>query len=214
MNSSDDFFTTSNSINAPPTISIGRIPSSDINKVNTFVDKLTEFLLSPTIGEWRDKAILIADDENKSGENEACEINHTKNSDIIYDILSNFMDVKTFYGIEYESIMTSDGLEHIDLNQDIINEINQGFALINYIGHGDQRKLSAEKIISLEDLSDIVINDNKFGLWVVGTCKFGQYDNELCMAEELIADQDAAIGVISTEICLTVSIENEFLNVG
>ena len=84
---SDDFFTTSNSINAPPTISIGRVPSSDINKVNTFVDKLTEFLLSPTIGEWRDKAILIADDENKSGENEACEINHTKNSDIIYDIL-------------------------------------------------------------------------------------------------------------------------------
>ena len=121
------------------------------------------------------------------------------------------MDVKTFYGIEYESTMTSDGLEHIDLNQDIINEINQGFALINYIGHGDQKKLSAEKIISLEDLSDIAINDNKFGLWVVGTCKFGQYDNELCMAEELIADQDAAIGVISTVRAISSTYNTNFL---
>ena len=58
------------------------------------------------------------------------------------------MDVKTFYGVEYESEMTSDGLIHSSMNEDIVNEISQGFALINYIGHGDQ-KLSAEKILSI-----------------------------------------------------------------
>ena len=209
---SDDFFTTSsNNLNLPPAISIGRIPSSDSNQINIFVEKLTTFLLSPTVGSWRNKAILIADDENKSGENEACEINHTKNSDTIYDILSNSMEIKTFYGVEYEPVMTSDGLEHTQLNQDIINEINDGFALINYIGHGDQRKLSAEKIIKIEDLPQISENDNKFGLWVVGTCKFGQYDNESCMAEELIANENAAIGVISTVRAISSTYNTNFL---
>ena len=209
---SDDFFTTSSdNLNLPPAISIGRIPSSDSNEINIFVEKLTTFLLSPTVGSWRNKAILIADDENKSGENEACEINHTKNSDIIYDILSSSMDIKTFYGVEYEPVMTSDGLEHTQLNQDIINEINDGFALINYIGHGDQRKLSAEKIIKIEDLPQISENDNKFGLWVVGTCKFGQYDNELCMAEELISNENAAIGVISTVRAISSTYNTNFL---
>ena len=33
----------------------------------------------------------------------------------IYDILSDFMETKTFYAIEYEPIMTSDGLYHNNL---------------------------------------------------------------------------------------------------
>ncbi len=208
---SDDFFTIYDSnLNSPPSLSIGRIPSSDIEKIDTFVLKLSNFLLSPIIGAWRDKVILIADDENKNGVNEACEIKHTINSDIIYDILSDFMDVKTFYGVEYESEMTSDGLEHITLNQDIVDEISDGFALINYIGHGDQKKLSAEKIITLEDLP-LISNSNKFGLWVVGTCKFGQYDNDICMAEELITSENSSIGVISTVRAISSNYNTNFL---
>ena len=47
-----------------------------------------------------------------------------------------------------------------------------------------------------EDLPSLSTTD-KFGLWVVGTCKFGQYDNDECMAEELITSENASIGVIS-----------------
>ena len=142
---SDDFYSqTINQLNLPPQISIGRIPSSNIEQINNFVTKLTSFLLNPTIGSWRDTAMLIADDEYKNGENEACEIKHTLNSNIIYNILSPYMNVKTFYGVEYNSVTTSDGLYHNELNEDIINQINQGVALINYIGHGDQRSLSAD----------------------------------------------------------------------
>ena len=208
---SDDFFAiSSDNLNSVPSLSIGRIPSSDLQQCNNFVNKLSNFLLSPVIGAWRDKAILIADDENKSGINEACEINHTKNSDTIYDILSDYMDVKTFYGVEYESEMTSDGLIHSSMNEDIVNEISQGFALINYIGHGDQKKLSAEKILSIDDLPSLSATD-KFGLWVVGTCKFGQYDNDECMAEELITSANASIGVISTVRSISSNYNTNFL---
>ena len=211
---SDDFyFQDINQLNIPPDISTGRIPSSNIEQINNFVNKLTSFLLNPTIGSWRDTAILIADDEYKNGENEACEIKHTINSDIIYDILSPYMNVKTFYGIEYNSTTTSDGLYHNELNEDIINQINEGVALINYIGHGDQRSLSAERIIDMErDLSQLSIEDNKLGIWIVGTCKFGQYDNEVCMAEELITNEDASIGVISTVRSVSSNYNIDFLN--
>jgi len=211
---SDDFYlqNTMNNFNLPPQISVGRIPTSDVNKINNFVSKLSDFLTNPTIGRWRDKAVLIADDEHKNGENEACEIKHTINSDIIYDILSPYMNVKTLYGVEYEPITTSDGLYHSELNQSIIDEINDGVALINYIGHGDQRTLSAEKIIDMErDMGQIYAKENKLGVWVVGTCKFGQYDNEDCMAEQLITDRDASIGVISTVRSVSSSYNIDFL---
>ena len=211
---SDDFyFQAINQLNLPPQISIGRIPSSNIEQINNFVTKLTSFLLNPTIGSWRDTAMLIADDEYKNGENEACEIKHTLNSNIIYNILSPYMNVKTFYGVEYNSVTTSDGLYHNELNEDIINQINQGVALINYIGHGDQRSLSAEKIIDMErDMSQLSVDSNKLGIWVVGTCKFGQYDNEACMAEELITNEDASIGVISTVRSVSSNYNIDFLD--
>ena len=63
------------------------LKKGDVEKVNYFVEKLSNFLLEPTIGAWRDKALLIADDEHKNGVNQACEIKHTINSDILYDIL-------------------------------------------------------------------------------------------------------------------------------
>ena len=211
---SDDFYLQDTEIisNIPPQISIGRVPSSNLNEINNFAVKLHSFLTNPTIGSWRDKAILIADDEFKNGENEACEIKHTINSDIIYDILSDYMNVKTLYGVEYNSTTTSDGQFHSDLNEEIINEINEGIALINYIGHGDQTTLSAEKIIDMErDLAQISIAENKLGVWIVGTCKFGQYDNDICMAEKLITNEDASIGVISTVRSVSSNYNIDFL---
>ena len=211
---SDDFYASESTqqIN-PPIISFGRIPSSNIDEINNFVEKLTNFLLQPNIGKWRDTAILVADDEFKNTSNQACEIKHTSNSDIIYNILSNYMNVSTLYGINYQAQSTADGLSHIELNNDLIDKINNGVALINYIGHGDQRSLSAEKILDMQrDLNQISISDNKLGLWVVGTCKFGQYDNDTCMAEKLITDKDAAIGIVSTVRSVSSTFNIDFLD--
>ncbi|MAV64881.1 MAG: hypothetical protein CMG00_06805 [Candidatus Marinimicrobia bacterium] len=210
---SDDFYTTNNNSISFPNLAIGRIPSSNKQNVSNFTEKLRKFLIDPKIGSWRDKALLIADDEYKPGSssNPACEIKHTVNSNEIYEILSPYMSIKTLYGIDHESTMSATGLTHNELNQKIINAINSGAALINYIGHGDQESLSAEKILTLDDISQISIND-KLGLWVVGTCKFGQYDNSESIAEELILNEGAAIGVISTVRAILETYNSDFLD--
>ena len=210
---SDDFYISDNtSFSIPPNIAFGRIPSSDKILIENFVEKLTIFLMQPTLGIWRDTAVLVADDEFKNASNQACEIKHTSNSDIIYNILSQYMNVKTLYGVDYQAESTADGLSHIELNKDLIYQINNGVALVNYIGHGDQRSLSAEKIIDMQrDLNQISISNNKLGIWVVGTCKFGQYDDEICMAEKLITDESAAIGVISTVRSVSSTFNIDFL---
>ena len=218
---SDDLYAQTDINSIIPDISFGRIPSSDPTEVENFTTKLTNFLLNPSIGDWRDKAILIADDENKNNSSPSSEIQHTTNSDILYDILSPYMNVEILYGINYEPETTANGLSHSELNQEIINNINDGLALVNYIGHGDESSLSAEKIIDMErDIPQISVSKNKLGLWIVGTCKFGQYDNESCMAEELTLDSDGAIGVISTtrkiqsayNICFLENLFNAYTN--
>ena len=117
---SDDFYSQKDP-SAQVEITFGRIPSSNPDYVTNFVNKLFLFLLEPTIGKWRDKVILIADDENKNNSPPSSEIQHTTNSDKLYDILSEYMDVKTLYGIDYEPETTANGLFHSELNQDIIH---------------------------------------------------------------------------------------------
>ena len=58
---------------------------------------------------------------------------------------------------------------------------------------------------------NLINTNNKPPIWVIGTCSFGKYIDNICMAEELVTDQDASIGVISTVRSVTSSYNIDFL---
>ncbi len=89
----------------------------------------------------------------------------------------------------------------IEERQTLIDYINQGVSLINYIGHGSETTLGSEKIIDMErDLNHICNTEtpcnnlNKHAIWVVGTCSFGKYDeSDEIMSEKLLFNNSGAI---------------------
>ncbi len=197
---SDDFYSveTNNSL-VRPAISMGRIPVASEDEANQVVEKIISYTLEPDMGAWRSKVLLFADDENKSGSSVATEIKHTSNSNKLYDILSPTLPIIPLYGTDYIPEAGPNGLTHPELTQDIIQTINSGVSILNYIGHGDPQKLAGEAILDMNrDINLISPVGNQLPIWVVGTCSFGHYDNEDSFTEALLTKPDGAIAVIAT----------------
>tara|TARA_B100000700_G_scaffold13843_1_gene13800 strand:- start:431 stop:2962 length:2532 start_codon:yes stop_codon:yes gene_type:complete len=201
---SDDYYTSSNNCAANPQLATGRISVSSINDANDIVSKIDGYIQNLVYPldvdqSWRMNLGLISDDENNPNPNKYPELSHTENSDLLYQQIKNNLIVNTFYGIDYEPIQNSDGLLHSNLTDDLISHINNGVAMINYIGHGNYNTLADEKILQLDrDINLINSLDYKLPIWIVGTCSFGEYDGKNSMAEELLLKNNGAIAIIST----------------
>ena len=81
----------------------------------------------------------------------------------------------------------------------IINTINSGVNLINYIGHGSSTHLSHEDIFLIDRDVDLIQTNNRPPIWVVGTCSFGDYkDSQTSFAEKILKKPDAGIAILAT----------------
>ncbi|NQU66817.1 MAG: T9SS type A sorting domain-containing protein [Candidatus Marinimicrobia bacterium] len=208
---SDDFFTSYPEYSAYTHLTSGRIPVNQLSDAMIFVNKLRDYVLNPLQGNWRNKLVLLADDTNKNNGDISTEISHVQNSDEIYVLLNQLLEIQPIYGTEYQPIPGDGWLLQPQMTQATLESINSGVAMINYIGHGSPTTLADEKIILMNrDLSSI--QDPTGAIWVVGTCSFGWYDNEECMTEKLLSKPDGAIGLISTTFKVNVFSNSNYLN--
>ena len=209
---SDDFFSSIDQ-NNPPRLSTGRIPTSNLNKILTYAEKLEEYIKRPLIGSWKNRVLLISDDEIKNNSSIQSEMQHTIYSDSIYQEISSTTFAKTLYGPMYEAEYYGSERRLPNLTEDIINYINDGVALINYIGHGDPETWSAEHIIDKDrDINLIDIQDSKLPIWVAGTCYFGRFDNVESMSEALLLETNGAISIVGATRSISKAINKKFLD--
>ena len=214
----DDYYSSVNSDNFldsdfenNPRLATGRIPASNLNEAIIFISKIKNYIENDIYGSWKNKVLLVSDDENKNDSSIENEIRHTENSDIIYKKISDLTFSKTLYGPMYESTYYGGERRLPDLTDDIISNLNSGIALINYIGHGDPETWSAEHIINKDrDINLINIPDGKLPIWVAGTCSFGRYDEVESMAEALLFDTHGAISIIGAARSINESVNKDF----
>ena len=191
----DDYYTSNSEYLIEPQVPTGRIPISEPNEALDYVNQIRQYLFEQNTGLWKDKILLLADDENHPDNSD--EYSHVINSNLLYEIVKDDLNITDLYSTDYSPI-TSDGwYRYPDLTQNIISNINAGVGILNYIGHGNESTLAHENLIELNrDIN--LINAEKQGIWIVGTCSFGYYDNNICLAEELLKKNNGSIAVISS----------------
>ncbi len=208
---SDDFYTSAVEYTAIPQLATGRIPVHNIEDALQFTDKLRSYVLTPVPGNWRDKIMLLADDTNKSSNNIQIEMTHVAYSNALYQTLRDQFNVLTIYGTEYTPQPGPGWLVQPDMTADALATINSGVAMLNYIGHGSPTTLADEKIIDMDrDLQQI--HDPVNAIWVVGTCKFGWYDEKDAMSEALLLKPDGAIALVAASRDIQPSSNYSYLN--
>lgn len=206
----DDYYCWFNSFRVP-VFAMGRLCATDIGEAKLLVDKIIDTERNPVSGPWHNRILLVADDElTENGVGQ----------EIIHSVQTESLDSDEFIppNIERKKIMLVEyplrNLRKPDVTTALLDAINDGYIITNYIGHGNDDLLAHEHILVGTRDIDRFANDGKPTLFTVFSCsvgKFTQLDN-ISLAEILhLKNGGGALAVVAgTEI--TYSDSNLHLN--
>ncbi|MCE5249490.1 type IX secretion system sortase PorU [bacterium] len=170
--STDDFYTWFEPTPIPY-LATGRLCVSDLESAKIVVDKIIEYERNPEMGLWHNRALFIADDELHDG-GLGQEISFTYDTEAIESgsYIPVSLDRTKIYEIEYPL----KNLRKPDATEVLLEAINDGYILWNYLGHGNVGLLAHEHI--LEGTRDIerLNNGHRQGVFFIGSCEVAHYD--------------------------------------
>lgn len=156
-------------------VALGRIPARNLRQARTFVDKLYSYTNSSAGSEWKNQMVMIADNANNGV----------------------FMD----HSEEQQARMIANGIEmsytkvYIDAfpiengtctggRERFHRMIDDGTLWINYIGHGAERFLADEDILTMSDIDNMY--NRRLPVMFAATCSFMRWDGpEMSGAESM-----------------------------
>jgi hypothetical protein len=162
-----------------PEMAIGRLPVKSAAEAKIVVDKIIGYERDPTPGEWRRRVLFVADDDQPAFE--------ATSDDLIEGYLPSDYQATKVYLSAFAKPSESTAR--------IIAEVNQGVAIVSYVGHAALDVWAKEKTFSSADIASLH-NGTKLPFFVTMTCLDGYFHHPQadCLAEELLlADGKGAI---------------------
>jgi len=201
-----------------PWIAIGRAPINNLTELEIFLQKQQSYqqsyLITPDQNGWQSILTFVADDEfgPPGFENEWFHMRDTET--LIRRYIPHKFDLKKIYLTDYPTQAGGLGRSKPKAAEDLMNQINQGTLLINFVGHGDPDTWAHEQILVRSRDLPLIANDGKLPFWVAATCDWGKFDdpNHNSMAEEMIwLNNRGGIGVLSSSRPVYASANAAFL---
>lgn len=161
-----------------PDMAIGRIPVNTMEEANNYLAKINCYEDPSFNGNWKNKAIFVADDAVTTAGQESPQ--HTQQTE---DLAENhtpksFEKIK-LYLVLYPAVITSQGRRKPGVNSDLVKYWNQGAILINYTGHGSP-EVWAHEYVFVKDVTVGQLNNScKYPFLTVASCDFSKFDNPL-----------------------------------
>lgn len=183
-----------NILSAPIRVAIGRLPVTSASQSLQMADKIRNFVENAELGVWRNKIMIIADDEDngvhlRQAENAYSQIMKSDNgASFVYDRV--YLDA-------YKRVMTGVGPTYPQVTEKMLANYNDGVMMTCYIGHANDTGWGHEH---LWDYTSITSMTNKNLPFIyAATCDFCYWDKpSLSGAEELMLNPKAGvIGMIT-----------------
>ncbi|MDO9577113.1 MAG: C25 family cysteine peptidase [Candidatus Cloacimonadales bacterium] len=172
-----------------PDVPIGRFPAQNEDQLNLIINRNIQYITNPTTGWWRNKMLMVVDDEHKGNQLEGLTynsgLNHTARSQDTAEVLSDAVWLDRVLGIEYEMYPNGNKPEAA---QDVIDKVNEGRLIWHYIGHGNEDVLGDEEYFRASTQLQLLQNADKLPLFTAASVDVGdfsslEYD---CMAEQFL----------------------------
>lgn len=213
---SDDYFVQVKTplMYSPIQMAIGRLPARSVTDAQAMVNKIIQYESKPDYGPWRNLVTFIGDDGPTSGGNDDRDL-HTTQTEILAETYTpQELDKRKIYLALYPTTISTLGRRKPEAAADIVNQINQGTLVVNFVGHGAPDIWSYTHIFETAVTVPQLVNANRLTLFVAATCDFARYDDPLdnAAAEQLTAKPDGGgIGVISATR-VVYSSQNSYFN--
>ncbi|MCP4686240.1 MAG: hypothetical protein GY867_12445, partial [bacterium] len=184
-----------------------RWPIRSRSEVDAIVDKVKAYELNSTIGPWRSKITLVADDEFGLYSNEVVHVVDTET--LSRNHIPRFLTRNKIYLWDYPLVSR----ERPQVNGEIVDAFNEGTLIVNYVGHGNPDVWAHEHVFERSSNLPQLTNAGELPLVFAASCAIGFFDdpNREGMAEDLLSMSDGAIGVISATR-LVYSSDNALFN--
>lgn len=177
-------------------IGIGRLPIRNNVEGNNIRKKIENYVLSNEAkGNWRNRVLFVADDEDNS-----THMSHAEGLSILLNSNAAPINSSKLYLDAYEQVSSSAGQIAPSVNQDFNLKIDRGALIVNYSGHGSEEQWTQEEIMTLSQINKLD-NEYKLPFFVTATCEFGRYDDPSLRsgAEQLLFNEKGgAIGLMTT----------------
>lgn len=208
---SDDFFALldddEGEYNGDLDIGVGRLPVSSVEQAQIVVEKIKRYKQLATIGAWRNKISIIADDGDQSL--------HLKQGETLSSVIKQESPAYLQEKIYFDAFVqenTPAGQKYPAVNQAINNSVKDGVLILNYIGHANDKFLANEQVLGKSDIESWS-NENNLPIFVTATCEFSRFDADEESAGEtiLLTSSGGGIGLFSTTRVVN-AFENAVLN--
>ena len=192
----DDDALVKGNANATQRISIGRIPCSSESELDGYINKMKTHLENKNYGKWKNKVILLADDNESSTSYHRFE-QYSDNLAEKVKKYNNAMDVKKVYLDAYTRTSGSNGNRYYEVEDLLDEEIGNGVMIFNYVGHSSKIGFTAEHVFTQAKAKSIY--NTNCGFWFTASCNFAQFDDlDISGGEDLILNPNGgAIGLVS-----------------
>ncbi|MBN1211560.1 MAG: type IX secretion system sortase PorU [candidate division Zixibacteria bacterium] len=186
-----------------------RWPVKSIEEIDVIMDKVKRYEAPANFGFWRNNIILVADDEHAGSDH--TQYFHTGDTDTLAleHIPANYI-LDKIYMWEYPMV----NLEKPEVNDKIVDAINSGALLVNYVGHGNPNVWAHEHVFQRTSDLPRLTNYDRLPLVVAASCEIGFFDDPKRegMGEDFLAwANGGAIGVLAA-IRLVYASDNKMFN--
>ncbi len=224
---SDDFFTFLDSTEGDwengstnlMDMSVGRLPAKTATEAEAMVDKIIHYATpgtfsngqicsngaSSSLGDWRNSVAFVCD----QGDND---IHFLQSETIDTYVDTNYRDynIDKMYTDSYKQVATPGGDRFPDCEAAIVQRVQRGALLINYIGHGGPVGWSASRILEVADITGWT-NYNVLPAFMTATCEFSTADDpSITSAGELVLLNPQGGGIALFTTCRLAYSEANF----
>jgi hypothetical protein len=158
MTASDDWFSDFND-SGMPTIATGRLPVSTVGEAETVVEKITAYEGQSTNGPWTGQALMIADLNDTE--------NFTQDAQNVQSQLPTSLQVTDVFTSTVGTTVA---------RQEILDGINSGQLVVNYLGHGSEEEWSGSNLFNTTSVSSLT-NGSKLPVFLIMNCLNGFFQD-------------------------------------
>lgn len=189
-------------------IGVGRIPVTDATEAADVVDKLIAYDKKSESSLWKQRVLFVADDGDWN-------IHQSQAEDLAesFEVLYNSYHTSKLYLDAFEQQMLNAGQVSPKAKEALTLELEKGYDIINYTGHGSERVWMQERILD-QDTPLKMKNGTRLPVFVTATCEFGRHDDPLITstAEMLITKKNGGAIALVTTARPVNTITNSLLN--
>jgi hypothetical protein len=155
-------------------IAVGRMIVNDPQQAEEMVNKVIEYHDIKSYGSWRNNFVMISDDSDITSD-----ANLQSRQNKLADIITTqkpFFNINKIILDSYTQEASAGGFRYPKARTDLFNAFEKGALVFNYLGHGGEDGLSAERIWEKSDGQNLS-NQYRYPLFITITCEFSRFDN-------------------------------------